>query len=180
MARPKNKVDLIQQSNDQFHQLLSLIDSMSESEQMAPFQLESAKRKEVHWKRDKNVRDVLIHLYEWHQLLIHWMVQNQQGIPTSFLPSPYNWKNYGEMNHVFWENHQHTPLEKAMADVQTSHEEVMSLITSLSDEDLFTKKRFDWTGSTSLGSYCISSTSSHYDWAIKKIKIHKKNCQATA
>ena len=31
-------------------------------------------------------------------------------------------------------------------------------------------------GGTVLGSYFVSTTSSHYDWAIKKLKAHRKNC----
>lgn len=27
-----------------------------------------------------------------------------------------------------------------------------------------------------LGSYFVSVTASHYDWAMKKLKAHKKNC----
>ena len=41
---------------------------------------------------------------------------------------------------------------------------------TFSNEELFTKKAFDWTGTTSLGSYCVSATFSHYDWATKDIK----------
>lgn len=26
-----------------------------------------------------------------------------------------------------------------------------------------------------LGSYCVSATASHYDWAMKILKAHKKN-----
>ncbi|MEL6140134.1 MAG: ClbS/DfsB family four-helix bundle protein, partial [Bacteroidota bacterium] len=33
---------------------------------------------------------------------------------------------------------------------------------------------YAWTGTTSLGAYLISSTSSHYDWAYKLIKRCKK------
>ena len=29
-----------------------------------------------------------------------------------------------------------------------------------------------------LGSYFVSVTASHYDWAMKKLKAHKKNCAA--
>ncbi|KAA0988657.1 ClbS/DfsB family four-helix bundle protein, partial [Pseudonocardia sp. EV170527-09] len=29
----------------------------------------------------------------------------------------------------------------------------------------------------SLGSYFVSSTSSHYDWALKKLTSHRKNCK---
>jgi hypothetical protein len=34
-----------------------------------------------------------------------------------------------------------------------------------SEEDLVSKRRFAWTGSTSVGSYAVSATTSHYDWA---------------
>ena len=43
-------------------------------------------------------------------------------------------------------------------------------IERFSNDELFSKKYFDWTGTTTLGSYCVSATSSHYDWAIKDIK----------
>ena len=29
------------------------------------------RKKEAYWKRDKNLRGVLMHLYEWHQLLLN-------------------------------------------------------------------------------------------------------------
>ena len=63
---------------------------------------------------------------------------------------------------------------RAIAILQKSHVEVMCLIDTFTNEQLFTSKFFDWTGTTSLGSYCVSATSSHYDWAMKKIKKHKK------
>ncbi|MDL2315205.1 ClbS/DfsB family four-helix bundle protein [Bacteroidales bacterium OttesenSCG-928-C19] len=36
-------------------------------------------------------------------------------------------------------------------------------IDSFTNDELFTKKYFPWTGTTNLGSYCISATSSRYD-----------------
>ena len=79
------------------------------------------------------------------------------------------------MNIVFWEKHQETPLEKAVTLLEKSHSDAIKLIDTFSDEELFTNKYFSWTGTTSLGSYCVSATSSHYDWAMKKIKKHKKD-----
>lgn len=78
------------------------------------------------------------------------------------------------MNIEFWKKHQQTPLEEAKRELQGSHLQVMDVIKTFSNEELFTNKYFSWTGTTSLGAYCVSSTSSHYDWAIKKIKKHKK------
>ena len=40
-----------------------------------------------------------------------------------------------------------------------------------SNDELFTKGVYKWTGGTSLGSYFVSSTSSHYDWALKNSKL---------
>jgi hypothetical protein len=47
---------------------------------------------------------------------------------------------------------------------------VMGIIEKHSDHELFTKKLYKWTGSTSLGSYLVSNTSSHYTWAYDLIR----------
>lgn len=165
MARPTNKQDLIIAANSQFDKLWKQIDSMPKEKQLAVFSFED---------RDKNLRDVLVHLYEWHQLLLNWLRSNRAGNAANFLPEPYNWKTYPQMNMEFWNKHQTTPLEKAVTLLKESHANVMKLIEPFTDEELFTKKFFPWTGTTNLGSYCISATSSHYDWAMKKLKQHIK------
>lgn len=35
-------------------------------------------------------------------------------------------------------------------------------------KNYFQKKVYKWVGGSTLGSYFVSATSSHYDWAIKK------------
>jgi hypothetical protein len=178
MPRPATKPDLILAANEQFRKMWSLIDSMTEGARQAAFQFgEDMQRKEAHWKRDKNLRDVLVHLYEWHQLLLDWALANQSGDPKPFIPAPYTWKTYGDMNVGFWEKHQATPYADAKQMLLESHQRVMTLIESFSSDALFTHKHFSWTGTSTLGSYCISATASHYDWAIKKIKLHIKTHQ---
>ena len=93
-----------------------------------------------------------------------------RGKPAPFLPAPYNWKTYPQMNVAFWETHQSTSYTDAEAMLKKTHKEVMALIETFSNEELFSKGAFDWTGTTTLGSYCVSATSSHYDWAFKDIK----------
>ena len=80
MARATTKVDLIISANGQFEKMWKLIDSMSEELQTATFaEKMAAMGKEAHWNRDKNLRDVLVHLYEWHQLLLNWINSNREG-----------------------------------------------------------------------------------------------------
>lgn len=165
MQRATTKAELIAAANTQYDKLWKLIDSQTEEEQTASFLFED---------RDKNLRDVLIHLYEWHQLLLNWVESNVNGVDKPFLPEPYNWKTYPQMNIGFWEKHQDTPYQASKEMLRDSHQKVMDLIGNFSDEELFVKKHFSWTGTTSLGSYCISAAPSHYDWAMKKIKQHIK------
>ena len=138
------------------------------------------KQSQSHWSRDQNLRDILIHLHEWHKLLINWISENQAGKAAPFLPEAYNWKTYPQMNMEFWNAHQNTPLDKAQLMLRESHAQAMALIEGFSDDELFSKKHFSWTGSSTLGSYCVSATASHYDWAIKKIRRHLKSISAEA
>jgi hypothetical protein len=175
MGRATTKPELIEAANTQFEKMWKLIGSMTDEERSATFDFgENFKKKEAHWERDKNLRDVLVHLYEWHQLLLNWVYSNQNGESQPFLPEPYNWKTYGQMNVEFWKKHQSTSYEDSKKMLIDSHEKVMEMIGGFSNEELFEKKYFPWTGNTNLGTYRISATSSHYDWAIKKIKAHIK------
>ena len=173
MARATTKADLVTSANEQFEKMWKLIDTMSDEQQNSTFGKEMATAgKEAHWSRDKNLRDILVHLYEWHLLLLNWIKVNSSGEHKPFLPEPYNWKTYPTMNVEFWKKHQHIPLKEAKAKLKESHKDVMALIETFSNEELFAKGVFDWTGTSTLGAYCVSATASHYDWAIKKIKVH--------
>jgi hypothetical protein len=175
MGRATTKPDLTKAANEQFEKLWKLIDSMTEDEQAAAFNFgDNFNKKEAHWQRDKTLRDVFVHLYEWHQLLLNWVEANQNGEAKPFLPEPYNWKTYGQMNVEFWRKHQSTPYKASKKLLHTSHKKVMDMIEKFTNEELFEAKNFAWTGTTTLGAYCVSATSSHYDWAMKKIKAHIK------
>ena len=76
----------------------------------------------------------------------------------------------------FWKKHQPTSLEDAKIMFQQSHNEVMKLAETFSNEELFSKGVYKWVGGSTLGSYFVSATASHYDWAMKKLKAHRKNC----
>ena len=100
MPRARNKEDLLQFSEENYSKLLKMTSAMNENQLSTEFDFsDDAGKKEAHWGRDKNVRDVLIHLYEWHQLLIKFVEHNTaEENKIAFLPPEYSWKTYGEMN----------------------------------------------------------------------------------
>ena len=55
------------------------------------------RKKEAYWKRDKNLRGVLMHLYEWHQLLLNWLKNRFEISAQSFYQvNPVQTKNLYE------------------------------------------------------------------------------------
>ena len=175
MPKPKDRETMLKASKETFTALQDLISGMSDEIRTAMFSFDPLKQgKEAHWKRDQNVRDVLIHLYEWHVMMIRWVESNTKGESRPFLIEPYNWKTYGQLNVELWKKHQDTSLNQAIMLLDESHEKVMTQAESLSNEVLFTKGYFPWVGGSTLGQYIISVTSSHYEWAIRKLTLHLK------
>ncbi len=174
MARPRTKEDLISESTKGYDNLFDFINSLTEKELDTEFDFSRLNKSEAHWKRDKNLRDVLMHLYEWQQLMLHWVSENEQGRSRQFLMDGYSWANYGDMNTVFFERAQKISLEKAKELLSRSHNEIMTLMQKYDTRQLFDKNVFSWVGGSTLGQYFISTTIAHYEWALKKLKAHRK------
>lgn len=180
MARPTSQADLFVAAEAGFGTLFAVIDSMTVEEQQSAFNFtQDATKKEAHWARDMCLRDVLVHVHEWHKLLLSWVEANRVGESRPFLPAPYTWKTYGQMNLELWRKHQSTSLEESKSLVRSTHGQVVAMIQQFTNEELFEKGQFSWTGTTTLGSYCVSATSSHYDWATKKLRAHLKVVRAS-
>ena len=178
MAKPTTKAELIEAATTNYENLLEMIANRTEEEKSREYDFsDDDKKKEAHWKRDRNLRDVLMHLYEWQQLLLNWLKNRDDDKSRPFLPECYNWRTYGAMNVEFYERNQDVSEEEALRRLEESHHQVMQALGTFSDEELFTKSFYPWVGGSSIGGYFISNTSSHYAWAIKKMKAHKKNCR---
>ena len=120
--------------------------------------------------QDKNPRDLLMHLYNWHLMIIRWHDDNMAGKEVAFLPEGFSWRTTPELNAGFWKEYQGVSLDEAKRLVWESHGKVMEIIKSHSNDELFHRGVYKWTGSTSLGAYLVSATCSHYDWAAKLMK----------
>jgi hypothetical protein len=165
MARPKSKSELLSLSEKNHSKLSELIEQLSDIEQQAEFPKGTMNR---------NIRDVLGHLHHWHKMMLEWYNIGMKGEKPD-MPAPgYTWKDTPALNKWIWVQYSGSPLKKMKEMFNQSHQKVMDIIHKHSNEELFTKKKYKWTGTTSLGAYLISSTSSHYDWAYKLIRKARK------
>jgi len=165
MARPTNKEELLSLSKKNFQKLIDYMESFSEAEQIRDFPPGTMNR---------NIRDVLAHLHHWHLMMLEWYEVGMQGDKPVMPAKGYTWKTIPDLNKKIWEQYRTEPLSDVRKYFNDSFAKIYQLIQKHSNEELFTKKKFPWTGSTSLGAYLISATSSHYDWAYKLIKKAKK------
>jgi hypothetical protein len=159
MPRSKIKADLHKASQREFEKLLSLVEPLVEETIGKGGACEN-------W----SIKDILAHLYAWNKMYLTWYHEGMSS-EKPVMPAPgYAWKTTLELSECIYKDHKDTPYNKMLEKLKGSHQKVMEIIRQNSDKELFTKKRYAWTGSTSLGSYTVSSASSHYDWANKYIK----------
>ncbi len=161
MTRPKTKAELLTASSDRFARLNSALNALTPALSNATFPFEH---------RDRNVRDVLAHVHAWHLMMLDWYETGMAGSKPDMPAKGYTWKSTPELNAAIREKYQNTSLLQIRKKLDSSHEAARQLITKHTDDELFTKCQYPWTGSTSLGSYLISATSSHYDWALKLLR----------
>lgn len=165
MPKPKSKKELIEVSQKNYKTLMNLVSGYSDIEAAKEFPEGTLNR---------NIRDVLSHLHHWHVMMTNWYEVGMTG-EKPFMPAKgYTWKSLPELNKVIWLEYQNTDLATAKRLLDISYQRTQSIMANHTNEELFEKKRYKWTGSTSLGVYLIANTSSHYDWAIKIIKQSMK------
>jgi len=168
MARPTDKKGLLELAEINFKKLLEFIDELPDE-----FKTKIFKNNEIN-ERDKTIADVICHLHEWHLMMETWYKVGMSGKKPAIPAEGYTFQTLPKLNQKIWEKYKGIELKKSLTMFKKSYKDVMALIEKHNDDELFTKKKYQWTGTTSLGSYFISATSSHYDWGLKTIKPLKK------
>ena len=167
MPRPKNKDELLSLSKENFEKLYALIDSFTVEQKEAEYLFDN--------NRDKNIRDIVMHLHQWHLMMLGWYEVGMRGEKPDIPAKGYTWRTIPALNAEIWEKSQNKSLDEAWQLLQATHQKEMTIIESHTNEELFEKRYYKWTGTTSLGAYFISNTSSHYDWAMKLIRKYKRS-----
>ena len=117
------------------------------------------------------VKDVLAHLVAWQQLNLGWYEAGMRGEKPA-IPAPgYTLRELPRLNQMLYRKHHRRSLKAIQADYATYHQRVVDLICTLSEADLVTLGRFNWTGpSWTLSDYLRASTAAHYLWARTRIR----------
>ena len=132
-------------------------------------------RADIGWQapiddRSRNPRDVVAHVHAWHLMTTDWCRSGDTG-GTPQVPGPgRTWRDTPAINAEIWDRFAATPYAVAVDLLDSSHDEIVGLITEHTQDQLFDKGVCPWTKSTVLGAYFVSATSSHYRWGVKTLR----------
>lgn len=175
MAKISTKAELIAAMTSDYAALMAQLDSMSERAISSEFdETNSPKKCGARWIYDRCTRDLLIHLYEWQMLMETFVTNIRAGQQLDYLPDEYR-KDYHAMDKMLVEKHQATTIADACTMLTESHEKMLQLADSFTQEELFTKGYYKCTYTTDMAAYFASVTYSPYQQATKILKKHTKN-----
>lgn len=161
MPRPKTKEELSTLSRAHYQTLLDYIESLGDERVHTEF---------PDGYLNRNVRDVLAHLHHWHLMMKNWYEVGMKGEKPAMPAEGYSWKTVPDLNRKIQQQYHRESLENIRRLLDDSFRDMQQIIDQHTNDELFRKKHYHWTGSTSLGAYLISATSSHYNWAYTLIK----------
>lgn len=164
MPRPRTRKDLLAAATKEFTRLEAMLDG-----------LDPALADDVAWQapiedRSRNPRDVVTHVHAWHLMVAGWCREGDRGGFPQVPGGGHTWREIPVINDEIWERFRETAYGDARELLRTSHQDVVALIEAHSDEQLFAKGVYAWTRTSTLGSYFVSCTSSHYVWARKTLR----------
>ena len=117
-----------------------------------------------------SVKDFLAHRTEWGRMAIRWYEEAKAGGQPAVPTDKYKWNQLKELNAEIHERFKDTPLPELEAEFASVHDHLHELIDGTTDDELFTKKHYEFTGSSDLATYLNSATASHYRSARRHIQ----------
>ena len=168
MPRPDTKDQLFKECREEHALLGNLLENLDPAGMTCPGVIGE-------W----SVKDILLHLYEWEQMVLGWIAAGKGGITPS-VPGPgFKWSQLPALNRRIFEKHSSRPLTEALDLVQSSFEQVLALVESLDEADLFTPGLYPWANRNTLAVYITGCSASHYRWARTGIRKGLKQASKT-
>ncbi len=159
MPRPTSKDSLLTAIEAEHQKLETMLKTLTEDQMTQAGVCEQ-------W----SVKDILAHLYAWQQMMLGWYRAGAQGKDVKTPAADLKWSETPILNQRIYEQYRDMPLKQVKKKFADSHAETLALMKSIPEKELVTPKFYAWTKSSTLLSYFVSSTSSHYQWAYNEIR----------
>jgi hypothetical protein len=161
MARAQNKNQLLEFGQNEFDRLMKLISVLTPDQRDKEYVFDN-----------RTAKDIVAHLWAWQLLELTWYQEGMSDKKPA-IPAPgYTFKTAPELNEKLYQEYKSITWDNLAKQFTSSHKKLISIVDKHTDEELSTKKKYAWTGSTSITCYLASALSSHYVWGIDLIRKH--------
>ena len=116
-----------------------------------------------------SVKDFITHRTAWGRMMINWYNEAAAGSTPAVPAEGYTWGQLNELNAEIHARFVDTPLDEANARFTQTNDKLFRLIDACTDEELFEKRFYSFTGTTDLAAYFTSATGGNYRSAYKHI-----------
>lgn len=158
MAKPTTRTALLDEIHDERKKLEDLLATMS-------LDVINSQKVMEEW----TTKDILSHLIAWEQMVILWVKSGYEGKTIPVPAEGFKWSELPALNDKIFKEHKDDPLDLVRKRFDESYHEILDLMNSISEKDLFTPGLHKWQNKNMLAAYFKSGTSSHYLWARKEI-----------
>ena len=163
MARAQNKQQLLDFGEREFNRLMDLVGGLTPD-----------RRDKEYVFDNRTVKDIIAHLLAWQLLEMKWYQEGMDEKKPAIPALGYTFKDAPKLNEKLYQEYKSISWDDLITKLTKTHNQLMNIVNKHTDDELSTKKKYAWTGSTSITCYLASALSSHYVWGIDLIRKHFK------
>ncbi|MEL6815675.1 MAG: ClbS/DfsB family four-helix bundle protein [Cyanobacteria bacterium J06598_3] len=162
---PKNKQELAQAIQTAFEKLLVDYSEIPEGFSREIGVAGNVKGTEI------SVCDTVAYLIGWGKLVLKWYELRSKNLEVDFPETGYQWNELGKLASHFHAQYQSWPYEKLLLAFQSTTNQILRLIDSLSNDELYGQ---NWYKTYTLGRMIQLNTSSPMKNIRTKVRKFKK------
>ncbi len=127
---------------------------------------------------ETSIKDIVGHRAHWIGLFLGWYRDAVDGKSVETPAPGYKWNQLKAYNADVYAAARSKPWKAVRDALEQQHEALVSLIESLSEDQLYTPHLYDWMNDWTIGRWAEASGASHYRSAAKYIRQIQKRVTA--
>ena len=123
-----------------------------------------------------NLKDVLAHLADWEAHMPGWVDAARSGDPVEEIEPGLTWDELEAFNQRIYARHKERPLKAVLKYFHATHQEFISMVAEMPDEEMLEPGRYKFLGSDAIYDW-ITQYAAHDRWAKTHLRKWRKSRQ---
>src|SRR5512133_35097 len=142
MPKPTTKADLLKEVYSEREKLETLLATI-------PTDVFANKKVQGEW----TAKDVVSHLIAWEQMVILWVKSGYEGKAIPVPAEGFKWSDLPALSDRIFNEHKDEPAADVLKKFVESYQQILDLLNSISEQDLFTPGLHKWQNKNMLAAY---------------------------